>query len=451
MKKVLVYLIVPTLLFSLISTAALFHSRQVAAQQLSPEEEAALRAQLQQIEKEIAQQQAILTQKQGEGASLQRDISILDAKIKEAQLKIKAHNLAIDKLGKDITIKIEVINGLEDKISQSHQSIADILRKTNEIDNYSLAEAFLAKRNLSDFFLDVDSFNSLQNSLKTYLDDVKQNKDQTETEKQDLNQKRNKEIDTKINVEEEKAKIQKSENEKARLLTLNKQEQKNYQTVISEKQAQAAEIRNRLFPLRDSPDIKFGQALQYANDVSNVTGIRPAFLLAIITQESNLGKNIGSCYLTDESTGAGVRSSTGAPVTNVMKPSRDVAPFLNITKILGRDPHKTLVSCPFQIGYGGAMGPAQFIPSTWMLMKDKIAAAVGKNFPDPWSPRDAFMASALYLRDLGAVAGSYTAERNAACKYYSGSSCGGSNTFYGDQVMAKATSIQADIEVLDDQ
>jgi len=34
------------------------------------------------------------------------------------------------------------------------------------------------------------------------------------------------------------------------------------------------------------------------------------------------------------------------------------------------------------------MGPAQFIPSTWMGYKDKVAALTGKNPPNPWDIRD---------------------------------------------------------------
>jgi hypothetical protein len=47
--------------------------------------------------------------------------------------------------------------------------------------------------------------------------------------------------------------------------------------------------------------------LQFATEASQKTGVRPAFLLGILTQESNLGKNVGSCYLKDPSTGAGIR------------------------------------------------------------------------------------------------------------------------------------------------
>lgn len=447
------FIIVPIIMLTLLASTFAINFNSVSAQQaqLTPAQQAQLQAQLQQIEQEIIQQQQILTQKKGEGVSMSRDISILNAQIKQAQLKIQAHQLAIDNLGKDIVVKSQTIGTLGDRIDQGHASLADIIVKTNELDNFSLVEAFLAKRNLSDFFLDVDSFNTLQDSLKTYVNDVREAKSETETEKQGLDEKRSQEIDTKVDVEAEKTKIQSSESAKTKLLSLNKKEQNNYQSVINQKQAQATAIRNALFALRDTPDIKFGEALSYANEAFKVTGVRPALLLAVITQESNLGSNIGSCYMTDEATGAGVKASTGVPIANVMKPTRDVAPFLTITQALGRDPHHTLVSCPFTIGYGGAMGPAQFIASTWMLNKDRVGTAVGKSFPDPWVPRDAFMASAIYLSDLGAGIGGYTAERNAACKYYSGSSCSGSNTFYGDQVVAKANSIQANIDILQSQ
>jgi hypothetical protein len=56
------------------------------------------------------------------------------------------------------------------------------------------------------------------------------------------------------------------------------------------------------------------------------------------------------------------------------------------------------------------------------------------------------MASAIYLTDLGAKEGSYTSERNAACKYYSGRKCDSkkpTNFTYGDSVMKKAANIQA--------
>lgn len=419
-----------------------------AQSDLTPEQEAQLRAELADIENQIKQQQTILTQKAGEGVSIQRDITILNARIKQAQLKIKAKELSINKLGKDITIKSNTINALSTRIDRGRDSLQQIIQRTREIDNFSYAEAMLSTEDISEFFIDLDSFTSIKQSLQAQLEDIKSAKSQNETVKKELDTKRSEEIDTKISIEKEKKVIENSEAEKKRLLALNKNEQANYKTSIANNSARAAQIRNQLFKLRDAEAIKFGDAVVYAKSASARTGTRAAFILAIIQQESSLGLNVGRCYLTDTTTGAGVHASNGKTYSNLMKASRDVQPFLDITAALGRNPLKTLVSCPLDVGYGGAMGPAQFIPSTWKLFQNKIAQALGKPASDPWDPQDAFMASGFYLADLGATAQTFTAERNAACRYYSGRSCSGSNTFYGNQVMQRVTAIQANIDIL---
>lgn len=415
---------------------------------LTPEQEAQLRAELQNIENEIKQQQQILKSKEAEGANYQRDVDILNAKIKQAQLKIKAQELSISKLGKDITIKANTISALNGRIVKGKDSLAQIVQRTREIDNYTVAEALLSTKDISDFFIDLDSFTSIKQEMRSHLTTIKTAKAENEEAKQELDDKRNEEIGIKVNVENEKKIIQNAEAQKKKLLALNKNEQKAYKSVIADKNKRAAEIRNALFQLRDTAAIKFGDAVTYAKAASAKTGVRAAFILSIIQQESNLGANVGACYLRNQETGAGVKKSTGAVVSNVMKPTRDVKPFLDITTSLGRDALNTPVSCPLSYGYGGAMGPAQFIPSTWVLFKDRIATLNGRSYADPWNPQDAFMASALYLSDLGASSQSTTAERNAACKYYSGKSCSGSNTFYGNQVMARVKAMQDNIDIL---
>ena len=102
------------------------------------------------------------------------------------------------------------------------------------------------------------------------------------------------------------------------------------------------------------------------------------------------------------------------------------------------------------------MGPAQFIPSTWELFKERVSAATGSGVANPWKPLDAFMASAMYLSDLGGAstnAVSTTAQKNAACRYYSGQACGrvSGSTSYGNNILFMAysgsNSIQNQIEL----
>ncbi|MCX6736765.1 MAG: lytic murein transglycosylase [Candidatus Parcubacteria bacterium] len=122
------------------------------------------------------------------------------------------------------------------------------------------------------------------------------------------------------------------------------------------------------------------------------------------------------------------------------------ADFLTITKELGMDPDTTPISCPLKgvPGWGGAMGPGQFMPKTWMGYKDKIAVINGKPSANPWDIRDAFTGTALYLANFGAKSKTYNGEWRAAMIYFSGST----NVrfrFYGDNVMKLASNYEKDI------
>jgi len=91
------------------------------------------------------------------------------------------------------------------------------------------------------------------------------------------------------------------------------------------------------------------------------------------------------------------------------------------------------------------MGPAQFIPSTWMGYKDRLTGILGHT-PDPWDLTDAFTASAFKLANGGATSHAYNAEWKAAMLYYAGSRWNNPvYSFYGDSVMDLAAAIQTEI------
>ena len=95
------------------------------------------------------------------------------------------------------------------------------------------------------------------------------------------------------------------------------------------------------------------------------------------------------------------------------------------------------------------MGPAQFIPSTWMGYKDRITDIVG-SLANPWNIRDAFLASAIKLADAGAASRAYQKEFNAAMRYFSGGRWTHEEEhIYGEPVMNRAAQYQKDIDILE--
>ena len=290
--------------------------------------------------------------------------------------KIKARTLVITQLKVNIAEKVSKIESLSDKIEREHVSLAQLLRNTNEFDNENVIHLVLSDGSISDFYSDLESYTSINRAIKESVDIINGVKKETEIQKKDLEKKQDAETDAKAELESAQKKVTQSEAEKKKLLAISKNKEIEYQKLATEKKIQADKIRSALFSLAGiSTKIEFGTALEYANEIKDKTGVDPAFLLAIITQESNLGSNVGQCYLTNIDTGAGVSKNTGKTFSNVMHPTRDVPIFLDITNSLGLNVFQTVISCPVIgiKGYGGAMGPAQFIPSTWLGVKDKVA------------------------------------------------------------------------------
>ena len=135
-------------------------------------------------------------------------------------------------------------------------------------------------------------------------------------------------------------------------------------------------------------------------------------------------------------------------------------------KELGRNPETQRVSCPIPRdgSYGGAMGPAQFIPTTWMGYRDKAGKILGKpgTSVSPFNNQDAFVTSGTFLRDLYYSSGCTTyannnahispkktlRERCAAAKYYAGGNWYQYRFQYGESVVKRANKFRADIETL---
>lgn len=415
----------------------------------SAEERAALQAQLDQIERDIANNKGTLSELQKQRTTLERDIAILDNKIKIAQKQIRQTDLSLKQIQTDITDKQQAIRLVDIKVVKGQDSLAQILRRTREIDDLSIATLALATGSISDVFQQIDNYEAIQKALGESFEEMALYKEELSNRKRSLEEKEDEAQKVRTAQLIARQAILEDEKEKQTILNATKGQEKTYQQIIADKQKQASAIRAALFGLRDSGAIPFGTAYDYAKQASQGTGVPAALILAILTQETNLGENQGSCYVKDLATGNGVGKNTGRAFNKVMAAPRDTTPFQTITESLGRDWSNTPVSCPQTTGYGGAMGPSQFIPSTWMLYKTRLTNLTGEGFPDPWNAKTAIAATALYMEDVGGDSTVRTAIRNAACKYFSGRACTGSTGIYGDRVLNHMDRIQAEIDILE--
>lgn len=420
------------------------------ADTLTPEQRAQLQAQYDQLQQEIAAYQKVIDDTRAKEASLQGDVTSLNAAISKAQAEIKQRTNTIAQLGDQITQKAATVQTLQEKLQESKDSLGKLLRERQQAESKSLVELALASGTLSDFFSTMSALDSLNGALQDHMNELLGIKTKTQAEQEALAVQQDKQLDAKHDALVLQQTVSTAKAQKAQELTVTKGQESAYNKVLAQKQAQATQIRNALFNLRDAQGISFEQALNYAQAAEAKTGVRAAFILGILRQESNLGTNVGQCLLTDSSTGAGKGKNTGTPFAKVMHPTRDVPVFLDLTQRLGIDPYAQVVSCPQTVGYGGAMGPSQFIPSTWKIYENRIEAATGSSIADPWKAGDAIMATAIYMKDLGAAAQTYSAERKAAGQYYAGSNWATLGISYANSVLSFADQYQQNINFLKD-
>ncbi len=423
-----------------------------------------LQNQLDIIEGQIASQQKVLDQTKNQRKTLQSQVATFNAEIKKTQLQIQAINLTISKLNGDIGARNKTLTKLSDKLADEKESLAHILRQTQMLDDYSIVDVAISSKSISDFFTDLDSFASINKLLIESFERINDLSAKTEDEKEELNVRLTEQEQLRGLAQLAKQEVQLQEKEKQLLLTKTKGVESNYQKLIAANQRTAAQIRAELFDFRDSAAIPFGTALLYAQMAEKATGTRAALTLGILKQETNLGKNLGSGSWQID-----------------MHPTRDRPVFVYLTQILGLDPNKMLVSKRPSYGWGGAMGPGQFIPSTWVCYgglvnsntngcspsgaagsfwngpwryeesKDRVRKLLGTSSPsNPWNAKIAIMATAMLMADNGASTQLYADERTAALRYFAGW-VGARNrayAFYGDGVMGFATKFQKDINLL---
>jgi len=417
--------------------------------------------------------EADITKTSAEKKTLQNQITSLTKKIKDLDYQIYQSNLSIKSLGFQIKDTEQSIIDTETEVEQQKRKIGLILRAVADEDKKSFLEVLIASKTLSEFFdnlvyletLNVKNqdllanFEKLEASLKGQKIDLEEEKG----EKESLVQLQA--------IQKQQSSLTKQEKEQLHTMT-----EAQYQAQLKEKEEiakKAAEIEKRLIQIvglvEDQKAPSFGEALELSKEIASKVGVRASFLLAIISQESAIGKNVGQCYITDTKTGGG-KYSNGKLVSRIIHPTRDLPVFLDYINKLGRNMEKTPVSCwindcvskyagtyyhckatvaqngdivcaksgyvPY--GFGGAMGPAQFIPSTWKIYEEKIKNYTGKSVADPWNIKDAFTGAAVYLKELGG--GTKSGEFKAASKYYGGSSS------YANSVSTRAWCIQEYID-----
>ena len=381
---------------------------------------------LKKYEEEIKKLEGSITKTEQEKKTLQNQISVYRSRIQQLELQIQQGNIMIRDLSYQIEDTGTSIGKTSFKIEDSKEKLAGILRAIYEEDQKSLMEILLSEETLSGFFDNLMALEVLDQTNQELLEEIKELKSDLEEQKEKLDEEQGNLART-VKVQTlEKQQREELKKEQEQILKMTEAQYQQYLKEKQELEKRAAEIMSRIVQLT-LPGLEVPKTnkelYELASWAGNAAGgVRPALILGLIEVESALGTNVGQCNCA----GHPVCRHPELSYKQVMARSQWAA-FEAITKELGLNPNATPVSCYVDGGkvqLGGAMGPAQFMPNTWLNCgyKQKVESITGIKPANPWRARDAFLAAALYLADWNAGTQNRQSEIGAVTAYLCGTS-----------------------------
>lgn len=381
--------------------------------------------QIQELERQIQEYQTQILEKRGEAKTLQNEISKFNYEIGKIQLEIKSLDLNIQQTSSEIKQTENKIVDAEQKILKLKEGIASFIRLVNSNDQESLVEILIKNENLSDFFNNVENIKSSQDKAKVAIINLRSFKKDLEDRERELEEQKDEQVQLRRLQEFEKRNLDFKKAEKDSILKETKGQEKKFQELVKRSQQDIQKIREQITFLLEQ-GITVEDAIKFGQLAAIRAGIRPEFLLAILEIESRLGKNVGSGNWRDDMYECYLRLSNIAKTAQrkqfyIKRAETEKNAFFAIIGKLGLNPDSVKVSREPTYGCGGAMGPAQFIPSTWLAYEDEVTRLTGRPTANPWNIEDAFMASAIKLARGGATSKDARGETRAAKAYIGGS------------------------------
>ena len=315
---------------------------------------------LEDCQEQIEVDEAQLMERARERTTTEYDLLLIDVEINKSLLRIRSSDVEIDGIEKEVDKREATVETLANQLFIKQNVLSELLKRINEDEQKGFLNIVLSDISLSSFFSKSDDYDSLRENVSDSIREVAVLKTRLEEGVIGLEGKLEERARTRNQQVAFKSQVESQRGLKQTVLDKQLSVEQKIQEGIDTKQFRAAEIQNRLFELSGGGAIPFHEAVEYARQAEKIYGIRPAFLLGLIKHESDLGKNVG----------------TGSWRTD-MHPTRDAPVFPYITKLLGLDPDEVRVSANPGFGWGGAMGPAQFIPSTWVCYGGLINKKTG--------------------------------------------------------------------------
>ncbi|MFO7807230.1 MAG: hypothetical protein R6V40_02280 [Candidatus Moraniibacteriota bacterium] len=363
---------------------------------------------LKELEEKAEELREEINETEGEKKEKENQLRQINLRIYNLKIEIQKIQEEIDEYEEEINDKKKSIKKLEQSIEFSRSVLSEYLRHFRKGASEVGLVSLNSQKNLGDYFRTIESYENLQKKISETLDKIRRDKFEIEDNKKKIEEKKEKKERVYSAQEQQKSILKQQESQKKIAVEEKQEEISEKRDSLSEVRKEIGKIKRKLNVFLDD-DFSIEDLVEAVKDAEDETGARKEFIFAMLDKETDLGRFTGGCYY-DE-------------VKDNMK-NKDRDEFKDIMDDLGYDKDEKKLSCWPGFGYGGAMGIAQFMPTTWAGYKDKISEMTGNDPANPWRLEDGVMGMAIKLKEAGAD--DEDDEHYAAKLYY----CGGPDSPY---------------------
>ncbi|MFH1460808.1 MAG: C39 family peptidase [Patescibacteria group bacterium] len=202
------------------------------------------------LERQAAEYQAVINQKQGEIKSLSNQVAIFNARINKLQVEI---NITEDDIKQTQLEVLQLEYGIDQTqadIEKQKDNLGQIIQSIAEYDGTSQLELILASEDFSDFFSQLTYLENLQNGVQEKVDRLKDLKESLSQDKESKEEKKERLGVLKEQLDTQKWSLASQRNSQQALLNYTKGEEGKYQQMLANIEAQKKSLLGDINRLR---------------------------------------------------------------------------------------------------------------------------------------------------------------------------------------------------------
>lgn len=195
-----------------------------------------------------------------EARTLQATIKELDNNAKRLDLDIKKTKVQIEKAGNEIVSLDIGIKTSEEKIVEYRDTLRDSFRQIQQAEDINLTETLLSGKSLSDALAVINSRITFNDSLSRLLSDLQQEKTTLESTKVEKEVKKKELSEFQNQLSDKKKVVEVNKSDRSKILAETKNQEKEYQRLLTEKKALKAAFEKELFAYESALKFKLDPA-----------------------------------------------------------------------------------------------------------------------------------------------------------------------------------------------